>query len=128
MEEDREILELHCDPRLVYVSTPEGTFYYGENDRYTKKYKPICQFGRQVGAERSERGLRFPHRFTDFGELFVVSNLEWRRSSTGVLDECIPDVFEGEYGACDVIINGNWSAAFYWEPFCQEGMGYAEGC
>ena len=128
LEDDREILELHCDKNLVYVSTPEGTFYDGEGDRYTTKYIPICRFGRGVGVERSERGIRLPHRFTDFGELFVVSYLEWRRNPDDVLDECLSDSFEDEYGACEVVINENWSAAFFWEPFCQEGMGDAEGC
>ena len=128
LEEDREILELHCDQNLVYVSTPERTFYDGEGDRYTTKYIPICRIGRGVGVERSERGVRLPHRFTDLGELFVASYLEWRRNPDDVLDECLSGSFEGEYGACEVVINENWSATFFWEPFCLDGMGDAEGC
>lgn len=128
LEDDSEISELYCDENMVAVTTPQETFYDGENDDYTNKYIPICRFTRKVAAERTSRGVRFPHRFFEVGPLAASSYLEWRRDPPETFGECGSDPFEVERGTCDISINEHWSATYTWEPFCLDSMEGEAGC
>jgi len=128
LEDDGEISELYCDENTVAVTTPQETFYDGENDYYTNKYIPICRFTQKVAAERSSRGVKFPYRFFEVGPLAISSYLEWRREPAETFGECGPDLFEDERGTCDISINEHWSATYTWEPFCIDSMNGEVGC
>ena len=128
LEGDSEITELYCDRHTIVVTTADETFLEGDNDQYTTKYAPLCRFSRKVTALRSERGIRFPHRFREAGSLAVSSFLEARRDPEDVYDDCAASLYEGEYGSCEIRINENWSAVYVWEPFCLGTMRGEVGC
>lgn len=128
LDNDSEVTELYCDKNMVAVTTAQETFYDGENDYYTNKYIPICRFTRKVVAQRSSRGVRFPHRFFEVGPLAVSSYLEWRRDAAESFGECDPNQFGGERGTCDISIGDHWSATYNWEPFCLDSMKGEVGC
>jgi len=128
LEADSEVTELYCDANLVAVTTPDETFYDGEDDPYTSRYMQLCRFTSKVTARRSANGIRFPFNMFEAGPLLVSSFLERRTSAADAYEDCRYNSFKEERGACAVPINEHWSATYAWSPFCLEGMEGEAGC
>ncbi len=128
LEQDLEVIELYCDKHMVVVTTREETFYDGEDDPYTSKYAQLCRFTWKVAARRSANGIRFPHGYFEVGPTVVTNFLEKKSNRAEDYNACNSPLFDGERGACEMAIDGDWFATYEWKPFCLEYMKGEIGC
>ena len=114
--QDTEVVELICEPNLTDVDSE----FFGRQesaDEYLDIYEHLCKSVPKITARRTARGVQFPYAFYEHGSLFVQVFLERRQSANDTWPECRSTSFETPKGRCEVLLRGNWSVAYSWEPY-----------
>ncbi len=129
MDQDRDVVQVHCDDNLRYVQTKSSIFYEGEESEVLTSFLELCRFEEKVVASNGDSvGVKFPHSFHEIGSLLVVTGLVRRLEDSMEVEACRDARLDEQWGHCQEVISGEWYARFTWSPICPDGVGSEEGC